>query len=188
MTAETAAGLGPWLQRHQGGDPDARAELLRHSQGLLAGLIRRRLGRDRPGGEEAGDVLQNVMIRLDRSLRALRPPTVEDFLRLARCHVRRELTDLARRRAGRSPAPAGTRPADSRDPEDPLQLMLWAEVHARIAALPSEDRQLFELLYYRELAQGEAAARLRVSLRTLKRRWHRARARLLLALGNEPPF
>ena len=46
--------------------------------------------------EQGDDVAQNALIRLDRALRAVTPPTARDFFRLAAAQVRRELIDLAR--------------------------------------------------------------------------------------------
>src|SRR5437660_9266565 len=48
------------------------------------------------GWTETGDVLQNSLIRLLRTLQNMRPKTTRDFFNLAAVHIRRELLDLAR--------------------------------------------------------------------------------------------
>ncbi len=195
---EPSSQLSAWLGRHRAGDADARDGLLQHSQERLKVLTRQMLRRfpDVRRWEDTSDVFQNVLIRLDRALGALTFDTSADFLRLAACLIRRELIDLSRlRRPAFLPARAADQapdrgrvgePAVSTD--DPYELALWHEVHTRIDGLPEEDRLLFDLLYYQGLSQPEAAALLGVPLRTLKRSWQSARARLMLALGNEPPF
>ncbi len=53
--------------------------------------------------------------------------------------------------------------------------------------LPAEEREVFDLLWYQELSQAEAAALLGVSERTIKRRWQSARIMLHDALKGEIP-
>jgi RNA polymerase sigma factor (sigma-70 family) len=53
--------------------------------------------------------------------------------------------------------------------------------------LPTENREVFDLLWYQELSQAEAAALLRVSEQTIKRRWQSARRDLHQALGGALP-
>jgi len=145
--------------------------------------------------EETSDVFHNVVLRLTTALREIKFDTPADFLRLAAWHIRRELIDLSRRRrpvlvSGQAggdsrPDPIGAEP-DSTD--DPYNLAVWEELHTRIAALSDDDRRLFDLVYYQGLTQPEAAELLGMPLRTLKHAWQAARARLMLALGNEVPF
>jgi RNA polymerase sigma-70 factor (ECF subfamily) len=61
---------------------------------------------------------------------------------------------------------------------EPSHLAAWAEFHEQIQGLPHEERQVFDLLWYQEMTQPEAAALLGMSERTLKRRWQSARLRL----------
>jgi DNA-directed RNA polymerase specialized sigma24 family protein len=53
--------------------------------------------------------------------------------------------------------------------------------------LPPIEREAFDLLFYQELSQAEAAAVLAVSVRTIKRRWQSARLRLVQNLGGKMP-
>jgi RNA polymerase sigma-70 factor (ECF subfamily) len=177
--------LLPGLQR---GDPAARNAVLACCQDRLKKLTRRML-RDYPGvrrWEDTSDVFQMVLLRLDKALRELRFKTPDDFLKLAAWHIRCQLLDVTRRPPPLEPVPEPPEPTDTTN--NPTRLAVWREVHEYIAALPDEDRVLFDLLFYCGLTQPEAAARLGVSIRTVRRRWQAARERLVLALGNEVPF
>jgi hypothetical protein len=80
------------IDRLRVGDESARAALLGCAADRLARLARRRL-RSYPGvarWEQTDDVAQNALIRLDRALRAVVPPTAREFFRLAAAQVRSE--------------------------------------------------------------------------------------------------
>ena len=195
MSTDSAA-LQHWLDRHRAGDSAAREGLIRHSQDRLRRLTRQML-RSHPAvrrWEDTSDVFQNVLIRLDRALRTTAPGTPADFVRFAAALVRRELIDLARHHFG--PEGAGRHhdtPADGPRPEppapadDPYRLAVWHELHQYIAALPDDDRALFDLIYYQGMTQPAAADLLAVPLRTVKRRWQEARLRLAARFGDDPP-
>src|SRR4051794_18945804 len=96
--ADSSTQLHLFLARMQAGDLTARNELFRHMTGRLERLTRKML-HDFPGVRRwAGtdDVLQSALIRLLRTLQAVRPATPRDFLGLAAEQIRRELIDLAR--------------------------------------------------------------------------------------------
>ena len=185
-----------WLERHRAGDPDARNQLLHHSRERLR-LLTRRMFRRFPGVhqfEETSDVLQNVLVRLERALRAVDVPSSRDFLCLAAHHIRHALLDLSRHYFGpngvaaheRPPGSVGKEVLDRPDPgnaDDPFRLAVWTEFHRRLAELPEEDRELFDLLYYQGLSQPAAAGQLGIPLTTLKRRWQDARLRFAAAGG-----
>jgi RNA polymerase sigma-70 factor (ECF subfamily) len=151
--------------------------------------------------EQTDDVLQNAVLRLHRTLQQLPVETSRDFFRLAALHVRRELLDLAKHYYG--PHGQGARhasspgePSDSHDltppgpvdlSGDPARLAAWGDFHQQIEALPEEEREVFDLLWYQGLSQAEAAEVLGTSERTVKRRWQSARVRLHDALGGEVP-
>jgi DNA-directed RNA polymerase specialized sigma24 family protein len=61
----------------------------------------------------------------------------------------------------------------------PASLLEWLEFHQRVEALPEQEREVFDLLWYEDMKQKEASEVLGVKLRTLKRRWQSAR--LILA-------
>jgi RNA polymerase sigma factor (sigma-70 family) len=195
------------IDRLRAGDQSARDELLAHACDRLVRLTRKML-RDFPGvqrWEQTDDVLQNAAVRLCRALQAVQPPTAADFFRLAAAEIRRELFDLARRFAGAhglganhasiagSAANAGEMSAstlgkiagDATHDQDRLEA--WTEFHHHAEALPPEERETFDLLYYQGVSQTEAAAILEISERTVKRRWQSARLRLHDALEGRMP-
>jgi RNA polymerase sigma factor (sigma-70 family) len=193
------------LDRIRGGDEAARGELLSCACERLRKLARKML-KGYPNvrrWEQTDDVLQNAAIRLHRTLQQLPVPTALDFFRLAALNIRRELLDLARRYYGPQGQgahhdtwgpgdPSTTRsdagPAAPPEPaHDPARLAVWGELHERIAALPDEEREVFDLLWYQGLSQAEAAGLLNVSERTLKRRWQGARLKLHEAMQGEVP-
>src|SRR5262249_33204770 len=164
------------LDRIRGGDEAARGELLGCACERLRKLARKML-RGYPNvrrWEQTDDVLQNAAIRLHRALQRYPVRTALDFFRVAALNIRRELLDLARHYyrpqgqgahhatwgPGASPT---TRPdaglAAAPEPShDPARLAAWGEFHERIAALPDEQREVFDLLWYQGLSQAEAAA------------------------------
>jgi RNA polymerase sigma-70 factor (ECF subfamily) len=189
------------IDRLRSGDATARDELLAHAVDRLTRLTRKML-RDFPRvhrWEETDDVLQNAALRLCRALEEVQPATTADFFRLAAAQIRRELLDLARRYFGpqgpgahqASVAGAGIEPSGGPNPEDttrdPDRLAAWTDFHREVEALPGEEREVFDLLFYQGLSQAEAAAALDVSERTIKRRWQAARLYLSRTLGDKMP-
>jgi RNA polymerase sigma-70 factor (ECF subfamily) len=192
------------LDRLRAGDESARRELVAGACGRLGELTRtmlkdyRRLRR----WEETDDVLQNALVRLHRSLQDVTPPSLRDFYRLAALQVRRELIDLARHYFGphgqgrrhhtnagdddsrRTPRPAYELPGPA---EEPDALAAWAEFHRQADALPEEERDVFDLVWYQGLKHTEAADLLGVSARTVKRRWQAACLRLHEVLRGQLP-
>ena len=71
--------------------------------------------------------------------------------------------------------------------DDPANLAIWTEFHARVEQLPDEERAVFDLLWYQELSRPETARLLGISERTVKRRWASARLRLHKVLGGTLP-
>jgi RNA polymerase sigma factor (sigma-70 family) len=183
------------------GDQAAKNELLRYAYERLRGLDRKMLRQDFPrlkNWEETDDVLQNAALRLDRALEVVPVGNVQEFFRLAASAIRRELIDLARHyRTGRkAAADIGPRLAESSsdspsaaDPSDstyePSRLEAWTEFHKQAAALPEEEREVFDLLWYEGLEQSEAASFLGVPRATVQRRWLKARLRLKAILGQK---
>lgn len=184
------------LDRLHQGDETARKELLEGVCDRLSRLAHVML-RDYPRlrrWEETGDVLQNALIRLFRALETIRPPTLRDFYRLATLEIRRELLDLVRHHFG----PHGdgghhqsAGPADNHDPGnltlEPGRLAAWSEFHRQVEALPQDEREVFELIWYQGLGHTDAARVLDVHPRTVKRRWQSACLTLHDALGGELP-
>ncbi|MCI0456808.1 MAG: ECF-type sigma factor [Gemmataceae bacterium] len=134
------------LDQLRAGDPSAREELLRVSRERLLLLIRQMMNRYARlrRWEESDNVLQNVLIRLNRSLAEVSLDSPSDFLRLAAVQIRRELTDLARHYFGpeglaahhATPGPispeCSAAGGDAPDlTNDPASLMLGQKAEAR---------------------------------------------------------
>jgi RNA polymerase sigma-70 factor (ECF subfamily) len=184
-----------WIERLQAGDETARAGLLGHACDQLRSLTRKMLrdfARVRRW-EETDDVLQNALVRLWNALRQVTPRSVRDFYALASLQIRRVLIDLARQYYGPEGLGAnqtsylegdnsegGPRAAPDRADTtyDPGRLAVWSEFHRRVDTLPEEEREAFDLLWYQEVPQLEAARLLGISEATLRRRWLSARRRL----------
>jgi RNA polymerase sigma-70 factor (ECF subfamily) len=194
--------IGELLDQIRAGDDAARDELL----GLAGERFRRlahKMLHDFPRvarWEGTDDVLQNAILRLCRALRSATPESARSLFNLAALQIRRELIDLARHYQGphgmgahhESVAPAHERQGPridgpGPDTNEPGQLAGWTEFHERIEALPDEEREVFNLVWYQGLTQAEAAALIGVSERVVKWRWRAARLALHRALKGESP-
>jgi RNA polymerase sigma factor (sigma-70 family) len=191
------------VDKLKAGDESARQELINCACDRLTKLTRRML-RGYPRvhrWEQTDDVMQNALMRLYRTLADVKPASAADFYRLAALNIRRELLDLAKhyygpRGLGAHHASVGPDRGSDDKPlapdaaapdDDPAKLAGWTELHSRVEQLPDEEREVFDLLWYQELPQAEAATLLGVSERTIKRRWASARLKLYEALGGTLP-
>ena len=163
---------------------DAMNELVCAAGDRLESLARKMLS-GYPGVrrfEQTGDLLQKSLIRLMHALREVEPLSVRDFFGLAAEQMRRELLDLARSYFG--PNGDGTRQsgglhghgaAGGLDPpdlrKDPADLQRWGDIREAVAELPAEERVVVEALFYHGWTKPEAAAFLRLDVRTVRRRW-----------------
>jgi RNA polymerase sigma-70 factor (ECF subfamily) len=136
-------------------------------------------------------VLHDSLPRLSRALESVPPASVAEFFQLASRQMRWELLDLVQRyygleEPGGKQALTGVEESSqstpleevSTDTYNPPDLAFWTEFHQAVEALPDKDRQVFELLWYQELTQGEAASILQVAESTIRRHWLSARRRL----------
>lgn len=186
------------VDRIQSGDRQAADDLIRRSAERLENLARKML-RDFPAvrrWEQTGDVLQNALARLLRTLREVTPDSVPGFFRLAAQAVRRELLDMARHYTG--PHGLGThheslpdglppQPHLAANPAEVRNLERWAAFHEAVERLPEEDRAVIELGFYEGLGKDEMARLLGADERTVRRWWNRATRRLVEVLGDEIP-
>ena len=205
MSGLTTLHVQGCLDRLRAGDGKARDDLIRAACDRLEALTRKML-KNYQGvrrWEQTGDVYQNAMLRLWKSLDQVAPATALDFFKLAATQIRRELIDLARHHYGpmggganHATAFRGSQDADPGTPvheragdlrDEPARLALWTEFHQQIEKLPEEEREVFDLLWYQGLKQEEAADLIGVSTRTVKSRWRNARIHLHEALGGELP-
>jgi RNA polymerase sigma factor (sigma-70 family) len=114
--------------------------------------------------------------------------------------VRRELIDLVRKHRGplsfasnhdTNAALVGgelrMHAEGTADPAVPSAIDRWAAFHDAVAALPPEEREVFDLAWFVGADQAAAARQLGCSVRTVKRRWEAAKERLRAACGDRPP-
>jgi RNA polymerase sigma factor (sigma-70 family) len=195
----TTAQLQLWIDRMQAGDESARDHLINCCCTRLLQLTRKMLRRYPrvKRWEQTDDVLQNVSLRLRRTLAQITPADVREFLKLASLNIRRELLDLVKHYCGphglgthyrSNDVEAGTersQMADGRD--EPSRLAQWSEFHEKVQELPEEQLEVFDLLWYQGLSQAEAAEVLHVTERTVQRRWQAARLQLFDTLHGELP-
>lgn len=190
-----------FLNRLNAGDDSAREDLLNCVTERLRRLARKML-RGFPKvrrWEETDDVFVNAMMRLTRAVQSVQPESARHFFRLAAVQIRRELLDLSRHYYGplgagahhASATPDGSAnlsPVENAAAEsfDPLQPGGWEEFHRQVGELPDDEREVFELLWYHELTQADAAKLLDVSRRTIIRRWQSACLRLHDAMQGDP--
>lgn len=192
--------LANWLERHRNGDDSAKASIIAHACDRLRVLASKmlrasfsRLAR----WEQTDDVLQHALIRLHRSLSELQPESVAQFMGLSATQIRRTLLDLARHHFGPEGAanhhhsdghlPGLPRRIDQQTTSDePDTLTEWAVFHEAVENLPTDEKQVFSLVWYEGLTHVETAHVLGVTERTIRRRWQSARFLLHEAMGSAP--
>ncbi len=191
------------LDRLAAGDESSRDELIRHAWNRLRRLTRI-ISNDFPKvrrWEQTEDILQNAAVRLWKTLEKAELKDTRHFLRLSAKTIRCELIDLFRHYYG--PLGTGARhhtrsgnegenshttdfwdkhAADQRDPSQQTQAF---ELHALIEQLPEEEKEVFDLLWYHDLKQEEAASVIGIDVRTVKRRWRRAKLALQKTIHDE---
>jgi len=158
---------------------------------LCAGLLHRgypRLTRP-PLNLQSDEMLGAVVERLLKAMREARPTTVRQFFALASQHMHWELNDMARRLDQQRPGTplvedgVAAQPSsrDSRLTPDGHRIL------AVIDALPTDEREAFDLVRIQGMSQAEAAELLGVAPRTVKRRLDRSLRLLTEQLGDLRP-
>lgn len=185
-----------YVQRWQQGDKRAADQLLRTVGERLEQLARRML-RSYPNVRawaDTADVHQGAVIRLLHTLRKLQPESTRSFFNLAAVHIRRELLDLARRFKNLShlvhPLPEGRSAGETLAVHDPAaadELEVWARFHLAVEELPTEEREVFSLVFYHGWTQDQIAALFGVHVRTVRRRWQHACIELHRQLDGQLP-
>jgi RNA polymerase sigma factor (sigma-70 family) len=186
------------------GDDSARGKILEICDGRLRELAHRLLGKFARvrRWDNTDDVAQNAGLRLYRALGQTVPDTPRGLMGLMASQIHRELLDLARKHAGPMSYAAnhGTNahdgpdgsvqyiehapdPGDDHDEEIPLER--WEAFHGAIESLPTDLREVFQLVWYLAVDRKTAAQTLGLSARTLDRRWQEARTAVRHALNGE---
>lgn len=209
MSEETLSQVEHCLQRFQDGDPSARDELINLTYDRLLALTRK-ISRTFPNvkrWEETQDVAQEACLRLHQALERVELNDARHFFRLAAQKIRFELIDSARHyygaegigqnhatHAGKAAGEASVQQLRYEQADvtyEPGQLAEMTELHRLVEELSSESREIFDLLYYHELTQEQAAELLGVSSRQVRRLWRKAQIeigkRLQHTLSSGPP-
>jgi len=192
LAEDLNARCADWLPRMAAGDTAALEALYHASLPRLWALARKVLGRD----ADAEDVLAEVYLQVWRDAarwdagrgsplawltticrsRAIDHLRRRDPARL--CDEVEELLDSLAASPGDDPGAFGT-PGPALDP---MQSLAWRQecrgLDAALASLPTAERQLIVLAYYRGLSQSELAEALDLPLGTVKSRTRRALAEL----------
>ncbi len=196
MTPVDTIQMNACLGRWRAGEAAAADALLASVYPRLEALARKML-RGFPGVRrvgDTGDVLQNSVLRLMRSLRQLETPpgTTREFFGLAAVEIRRELLDLARLASSnkrRLEVAMGDEAAEAAiDPHAaPAELERWAAFHEAAGRLPADEREVLGLVFYHGWTHSQVAALFGVSERTVARRWLSAMIRLKAELKGGLP-
>jgi RNA polymerase sigma factor (sigma-70 family) len=205
---ESTAVLQGQLERAVMGDALARQRLLELTRDRLMHHARHFLhgkyARLEPYAQ-TDDVVQQLYIKILRNqdrfwLNADGEPihTLVEFFGHTSAWMRDVLCDLLRKEYGRDdnrpaalpldggPSGAGQRYEPSSNTLNAEKVQRWTEFHEAVAGLPDDLRAVFDLLWYQELSQAEAAALLGIAVPTVKLRWMKARLQVQQALGGAP--
>jgi RNA polymerase sigma factor (sigma-70 family) len=128
-----------------------------------------------PVNLQPDELLDAVVERLLKALRAARPQNVGDFFALANQHMRWELNDLARR-LDNQPAVGELSEGIALSPPSSVSRLTpdGLRMLQAIDDLPEEEREAFDLVRIQGITQVEAADVLGVSIRTVQRLLNRA--------------
>jgi RNA polymerase sigma factor (sigma-70 family) len=208
VSDDSTAVLQGHLERAMTGDAEARQRLLELTRNRLMDHARRFLhgsyARLEPFAQ-TDDVVQQLYMKIlqnqDRfCVNADGEPvrTLAEFFGHTSAWMRDVLCDLLRKEHGRDdnrpavlpldggPSDAGPRHEPSSDTLEGEKLRRWTEFHEAAARLPDDLRAVFDLLWYQEMSQAEAAALLGLAVPTVKLRWMKARLQVQQALGGSP--
>jgi RNA polymerase sigma-70 factor (ECF subfamily) len=157
------------MERVQGGDDAALAELFTRFRSRLYGFLVRRAGES-----AADDLFQETWLRVVRG-RARYDPRRRFSTWLFQI-ANNLCRDRARRRAVQARSHGALKEAMRSDPQrlsaPPLDLRL--DVHRRIARLPERLQEVLLLRYYHQLPEREIAAVVGIPAGTVKSRLHSA--------------
>ncbi|MCG6157745.1 RNA polymerase sigma factor [Rubinisphaera margarita] len=198
------AQLEDCIARLNAGDSLARGELLNLTCERLLRLTHH-IKQSYPSvarWEQTDDILQTASMKLYEALHNVELNDARHFFRLAAKKIRETLLDLARHYqgpmgVGANHATMPPTPADqSQGPSlleageltcDPRRVAEWTEMHKVIESLPDESKEMFDLLWYHEMSQEEAASIIGISVRQVKRRWRDAKLLLAERMNGEAP-
>lgn len=133
--------------------------------------------------DETSDLVHDAFIRLHIAMQSPQLESPRSLVALAVTQLNRELVDAIRRNQARQ---QWSRMASRASPCEWIDDSLedWTRFHDAVEALPHEQRDAVQLVWYLGFDQREAAEKLGVSVRTLRRYWHDGRAALKQKIGD----
>ena len=207
MSDDSTTVLHGFLKLAVSGDAAARRRLLELTRDRLTQHARRllhgRYARLEPFAQ-TDDVVQQLYVKILRNqdrfwVNANGEPvrSLAEFFRYSSAWMRDVLCDQLRQAYGREdnrpptlPLDAGHAAGPRLDPAsstfDGMKLRRWTEFHEAAARLPDNLRAVFDLLWYQQMTQVEAAEVLGIAVPTVKLRWMKARLQVQQTLGGSP--
>ena len=167
-----ALATGALVQRARAGDGAAMAVLLERYAPRVLRVVRRRLGPDLRRHVDSGDVVQETMVEVVRSIGGFQPRDERSFLRWLAALVENRLRNLARKgrrqplasldEAGEEPQASGasrTHPLDRRFERELLAAAMeeLSEDHRRVLRMRHEERLPFKEIGERTGRSEDAA-------------------------------
>ena len=208
MSDDSTAVLQKQLERAITGDAEARQRLLELTRNRLMDQARRFLHGNYARLEpfaQTDDVVQQLYVKILENqnrfwVKADGKPvrTLAEFFGHTSAWMRDVLCDRLRKEYGRADNRPAVLPLDGGSPDsgpryepssnthEGEKLRRWTEFHETAARLPDDLRAVFDLLWYQEMSQAEAAALLGLAVPTVKLRWMKARLHVQQALGGLP--
>jgi RNA polymerase sigma factor (sigma-70 family) len=189
MSESTIDRLDGLLARLQRGEPDVARQLVEASYDRLRAKAHHLLRYDPLGVAVAPtEVVNEAYVRLVKAIEDAKPPTVDDFLRLAALKFRQQAIDLARAESGRRKkryrvdVDSGLferlgQKCDSPSIDATRNQFLEA-VCQRVRTFTAGERHLFYLLSVRGISQKTAAELLDVHVSTVKDRFRALKLKL----------
>jgi len=178
-----------------------RDELLSRASRRIHELVRSAM-RSRPDlgrWEQDEDVLQEVLLRLDRAVRDAKPASPGQFFVIVAQHVRWATLDLIRHhfgpeghgrnhQTGVMDGASGAYQPHAPEPGRPgVERIDFVRLHDAVDRLPDDERDAWHLFVYLGLTQDQAADHLGVSSKTIQRRVRSAKIRLATELDHLGP-
>jgi DNA-directed RNA polymerase specialized sigma24 family protein len=165
----------------------------------LRQLARKLLHRYPPvaGRDSLDNLLHEAVQQLQIALSDARLTALAEHIELAGRLMRTELAKLPRqfhaggRASTQEAVPRHTH--SDKEPEDATagpetdRCARWLAFHAAVGQLPPDERQVFEFMWYHEIALAETAAALGSNEATVMRRWQAARLHLFDLLQGQLP-
>lgn len=185
------------LGQLRGGDSNARTALIDATVERMREWTRQfKKDHRRHPLAQTEDVFQNAVLALWQALQQVEINDAQHFFRLAAKKIRHSLLDLSRQlksvkykqRHLESLVENSDSDGDQAGMLEPAQEepdSRSSELHEIVEGLPDDERAVVDILYYHGFNQQEAAAVLGVDVRTVRRRWRRARLALVEQLSPE---